>query len=175
MKIAIGSENRTKVHAVETVFSNEDMVVTTVNVPSDVAEQPMSDGETLQGAKNRARHALEKGKADVGIGLEGGVIDTNEGMYLCNWGALVDQSGIIVAAGGARIMLPEEVAEGVRAGKELAQVMDAYTKLHDVRSKQGAVGIFTDGYIDRSEMFIHVVKLLAGQYSYQLKTKGLRK
>lgn len=170
MKIAIGSTNKAKVKAVQAVFETAD--VTAISVPSGVSAQPCTDDETLRGAINRAKAAIIKAESNIGIGLEGGVMELEDGMYLCNWGAMIDRKGISVSAGGARIKLPEEVAEGVRKGSELSEVMDSYTKLHDVRSNQGAIGIFTNGLVERRKMFIHVLELLAGQYDY-LKKKGL--
>jgi inosine/xanthosine triphosphatase len=167
MKVAIGTLNPAKVQAVKSVFSSKAYVFVETDVPSDVAEQPFSDEETLKGAINRAKNALEKENADIGIGLEGGVVQTNQGLWLCNWGALVARNGMIVTAGGARIPLPKEVTEGVMSGKELGDVMDRYTGKKDVRKNEGAIGIFTNGFVNRTEMFSHVVKLLAGQYEFQ--------
>jgi inosine/xanthosine triphosphatase len=167
IKVAIGTLNPTKVQAVKSVFSNESYVFVETDVPSDVAEQPFSDEETLKGAINRARNALEKENADIGIGLEGGVVQTHQGLWLCNWGALASRNGIVVTAGGARIPLPSEVAEGVMSGKELGDVMDEYTGKRNIRKNEGAIGIFTNGYVNRTDMFIHIVKLLAGQYEFQ--------
>ncbi|MCP8967489.1 DUF84 family protein [Ectobacillus ponti] len=165
MKIAVGSLNQTKVGAVRHAAGEAEILP--VSVPSGVSNQPFSDEETMQGAVNRARHALEETGADVGIGLEGGVIETGYGLFLCNWGALVAADGTTFLAGGARIKLPDEFLQPLLAGKELSEVMDAYTRRKDIRSNEGAIGIFTAGYVNREEMFTHVAKLLIGQYTYQ--------
>jgi inosine/xanthosine triphosphatase len=164
MKIAIGSLNKTKVGAVRNVLTDEELI--SVSVPSGVADQPFSDEETMRGAMNRAKNALQKTGADVAIGLEGGVVETEHGLFLCNWGALAAQSGVTLLAGGARIKLPDEFLMPLKQGKELSEVMDEYTKRKDIRSNEGAVGIFTSGYVNREEMFTHVTKLLMGQYKY---------
>lgn len=164
MQVAIGSLNPTKVGAVRQVFGEN---ILPLSVPSDVSNQPFSDEETMKGAINRAQHALAATDADIAIGLEGGVYVTEQGLFLCNWGALVTANGEMFLAGGARIQLPPPFEQPLRQGKELSEVMDAYTLQHDIRSKEGAIGIFTSGYVGREEMFIHVVKLLAGQYHYK--------
>lgn len=87
---------------------------------------------------------------------------------LCNWGALAARGMEPIVAGGARIPLPEEIAVQLLNGAELGPVMDEYAKKQNVRKNEGAVGIFTNGQINRSEMFAHVMKLLAGQYEYQI-------
>lgn len=68
----------------------------------------LSDEETMQGAINRAKRALEDGEAPIGIGLEGGVMKTEHGLFMCNWGALATSDGKVFVAGGARITLPDD-------------------------------------------------------------------
>lgn len=172
MKVAIGSQNKTKVGAVEKVFGTMNASIIAIDVPSGVSAQPFSDEETMVGAKNRAYAALLDTNSDIGIGLEGGVMETSKGLLLCNWGVLKLKDGTEFVASGARILLPDEVANGLRQGFELSQVMDEYTSKHDVRSKEGAIGIFTYGLVDREEMFTHIVKLLIGQYLYTSQKKN---
>ena len=63
-------------------------------------------------------------------------------------------------------MLPEEIANKLRDGKELGPVMDEFTNTQNIRHTEGAVGIFTKGLIDRKSMFEHIVTLLIGQVYY---------
>lgn len=169
LTVAIGSQNKTKVEAVKRCFQANSTKLISLNVPSGVGNQPFSDEETLQGAMNRAKAALHETKADIGIGLEGGVSETKAGMLLCNWGALYTKDHQMFSAAGARIMLPVEVAEELRKGRELAQVMEDYAAKKDVRSQEGAIGIFTNERVIRKDMFAHVVNLLVGQYEYHKK------
>lgn len=167
MKVAVGSRNPVKVGAVKSTFSDIMSACYELEVPSGVSDQPLSDEETIEGAINRARACLGVVEdADIGIGLEGGVVDTELGMFVCNWGAISDRSGNLVVSGGARFLLPQEVAAGVRAGRELGPVMDDYTQTKDVRKKEGAIGIFTNGRITRQDMYAHLVMALRGQYEY---------
>ncbi len=163
MKIAVGSKNPAKVNAVREVVQSLGWEVQGVDVPSKVSAQPFTDSETRKGAFNRAKACVALGY-DLGIGLEGGVEDTEEGLFLCNWGALVTKDEETYFASGAKIVLPEEISTKVRAGSELGDVMAAYTDQKDVRKKEGAVGIFTSGRITRSDMFAHIVNLLIGQF-----------
>ena len=45
--------------------------------------------------------------------------------------------------------------------------MDSYVKKHNVRQNEGAIGIFTNGLVDRTQMFSELSTLLIGQYLYQ--------
>ncbi|MBT2656970.1 DUF84 family protein [Bacillus sp. ISL-18] len=170
MRIVIGSKNPAKITAVQNSFRQEDIEFISIDIPSGVNDQPFSDEETIQGAVNRAVGALNQGNGDIGIGLEGGVQETSHGLLLCNWGALAVSGREPVIAGGARFLLPEEVAARLRAGEELGPVMDDYAKKNNVRKHEGAVGIFTNGLVNRIDMFTHVTSLLVGQFSYYSQT-----
>ncbi|GAB3065527.1 DUF84 family protein [Virgibacillus ainsalahensis] len=164
MNIIIGSKNPTKIKAVQEVFPT--YKVTSLDVPSNISAQPFSDVETRKGAINRAIQCTETGEGIIGIGLEGGVMYVDNSLFLCNWGALVTPDRRIHTASGARILLPKEIEEQLKKGVELGDVMDSYAKKEDVRKKEGSIGVFTNDLISRQEMFVHVVKLLRGQWEY---------
>ncbi|MEC2224443.1 DUF84 family protein [Heyndrickxia faecalis] len=174
MIIAIGSTNPAKVSAVRKAFEvldGQKIEFVAAGVPSGVKEQPFSDEETLQGAINRSRAVLAAKNADIGIGLEGGVVETPHGLFLCNWGALVVEGEEPFIAGGARIPLPEEIAVRLRAGEELGPVMENYAKKENVRKKEGAIGVFTNELVTRGDMFTHITKMLLGQFLYQKRVE----
>ncbi|TMU86058.1 DUF84 family protein [Bacillus sp. BHET2] len=166
MKIAIGTTNPAKVQAIQKAFlaHYEDVQFQQIKTESYVSDQPLSDQETIEGALNRAKGVLRATDSDVGIGLEGGVSDSLYGMFLCNWGALVDSRGNEIIGGGARIPLPIDISYELKAGKELGPLMDEYTQRTGIRQKEGAIGVYTNGLITREEMFSHVVQLLIGQW-----------
>ena len=92
MKILIGTNNKAKTKAVQTVSSMyyPDAQFENREVASLVSDQPMSQEETRQGAINRAKQLMEGNRSILfGIGLEGGVNEIEGLMYICNWGALV--------------------------------------------------------------------------------------
>ncbi|GAA0378851.1 DUF84 family protein [Bacillus horti] len=170
-EIYVGSRNQAKLKAVELAIQElkqkgVDMPtfqVIGVDVPSGVAAQPYSDEETISGALNRCLELKKNYPASLCIGLEGGVQRNHEGLFVCNWGVLLDEHGKKYVASGARVKLPEEVAEGLDNGKELSEMMELYSKRKDIRSKEGAIGILTEGLLDRSTMFAQVTLLLFGQ------------
>lgn len=73
--------------------------------------------------------------AEIGLGLEGGVMEMADGMYLCNWGAVADSEGNIFSAAGARILLPNDVVQGLKQGKELGTLMGELTNDPEIRKK----------------------------------------
>lgn len=164
MDIIIGSKNPTKVKAVQSVFSTDQVQM--LDVESEVSAQPFSDEETRRGAINRAQQCASSITHTIGIGLEGGVMYVNKELFLCNWGALVTAEGDTFTAGGARMKLPEAIGEQLHKGKELGEIIDSYAKKNAVRNQEGAIGIFTKDLISRQTMFQHIVLMLKGQLKY---------
>jgi non-canonical (house-cleaning) NTP pyrophosphatase len=66
------------------------------------------------------------------------------------------------------MQLPEAVAGMLRHDKkELAEAMEVYTNQKNIRKKEGAIGIFTNGHVDRTAMFYQVVLMLKGQLDFR--------
>lgn len=166
MKIGIGTTNNAKCSAVRQEWAKhfKESTFQEYQVSSGVSEQPFGDSETFTGAKNRALNVLKLSDADIAFGLEGGVKEQEDTLFICNWGVLATKEGRIFVAGGAQIPLPEEVAQPIREGAELGPIMEAFTKREGIRHKEGAVGVFTNGLVNRSDMFEHIIRLLIGQY-----------
>lgn len=168
MKIGIGSSNPAKIKAADpflAYFKEAELLSYSSN--SLVSAQPFSDEETKEGAINRAKDCVKQG-ASIGLGFEGGVMEMEDGMYLCNWGAVADKDGNVFSAAGARILLPHSIVEGLKEGQELGTLMGEFTQDPEIRKKDGAIGVFTSGMLTRSEMFLHISTILLGQYVYHL-------
>ncbi|MFQ5858448.1 MAG: inosine/xanthosine triphosphatase [Anaerolineae bacterium] len=161
MKVAIGSTNPVKARAVEAVMRAVyvDVEIDAVAVASGVPDQPFGDEQTRQGAVNRARRALDQAGADLGVGLEGGLIETEYGLMTCAWCAIVDGEGTLGIGGGVNVLLPPAVVERIKQGSELGDAMDQVTGMRDTKRRMGAVGVLTDGLTDRQEVYEHLVKM----------------
>jgi inosine/xanthosine triphosphatase len=155
LHIAVGSENPAKIKAVHLAFAKMglEVSITGIQAPSGVSDQPISDDETMRGALNRAKHVITQGKFDYGIGLEGGVEETAYGLFLCNFGAVVKSSGAYHIGGGVRVLLPVSIANEIRKGKELGNIIDHWSGKQNIAKKEGTIGVLTKGHIDRSDMF----------------------
>ncbi|RME57387.1 MAG: inosine/xanthosine triphosphatase [Caldilineae bacterium] len=153
MRIAVGSTNPTKVAAAERAARRlwPEAEILPVAVVSGVSEQPLTDEETIRGAINRAQQARIALDADVGMGVEGGVQDTSVGMFVGGWAAVVDSHGTLGVGAGGRLLLPERLAAQIRQGAELGPLMDRFTGAQNVKHNQGAIGVFTDGLILRTD------------------------
>jgi len=160
--IAVGSTNPIKIAAVKaaTVLCWPEATYFSAESSSGVSEQPWGDMETRRGAVNRARDALRDAReATLGVGLEGGLSESEFGVMACAWCAVVDRTGRIGIGGSVNFLLPEVVARRVREGWELGPAMDALSGIPDSKKKMGAVGILTNGLLDRQAAYEHIVKL----------------
>ena len=103
--IAVASGNPVKVaaaaEAFRRMFPDQTVSIRSLSVPSDVAEQPLSDEETLLGARNRARHAQAAcPEADFWVGIEGGVQWHGPELSAFAWVAVRSAAGLGKARSG---------------------------------------------------------------------------
>ncbi|KAJ3203929.1 hypothetical protein HDU67_009855 [Dinochytrium kinnereticum] len=148
--VAVGSTNRAKLASVEQalqkVFPSESphgLQVIGTNVASGVRDQPLSDDETMTGAINRARSALEMTpNADLGVGIEGGIHKIGERWFESGWVAVIDSTGKMGLGTSARYEISAKIMERIHAGQELADIMDDMTGTKEVRHNAGAMGVF---------------------------------
>lgn len=149
--IAVGSGNPVKLAAAKAVLSwaAPGASVTARAVPSGVPDQPFGDDETIAGARERAIRAREALDADLGVGLEGGVVDGPAGMRSCAWCVVVHRDGREGIGGSLAMPLPDAVAAMIRGGEELGHAMDKLVAERGTKHGKGAVGILTAGRIDR--------------------------
>lgn len=153
--IAVGSGNPVKVAAARAVLAWAAPAATIVShaVASGVPDQPFGDDETIAGARTRAQRAREAADADLGVGLEGGVVDGPGGMRTCAWCVVVHRDGREGVGGSLAMPLPEAVAAMIRDGDELGHAMDRLVAERGTKHGKGAVGILTAGRIDRQAAY----------------------
>ena len=155
-RIAVGSTNPVKIGAVRAVITSRwpDARVDGIAVASTVSDQPFGDDETIRGAVARAIAARESLDADLGVGIEGGVVEQPDGtMRTCAWAAIVDARAGKASAARCRCRLPARRSRVIRQGVELGHAMDRLIGAHDTKQGAGAVGILTDGLVDRQRAY----------------------
>lgn len=165
LQVIVASRNPVKVAAVDAafpkVFPGRQFRVRGIGVPSGVADQPLSDLETLRGAEARAAGAASsEPQADYWIGIEGGIEERHEpdGMAAFAW-VVVRSGASIGRARSGTFFLPPEVARLVRRGMELGEADDVVFGRSNSKQEEGAVGLLTGGVIDRSSLYEHAVIL----------------
>jgi len=126
-----------------------------VEVDSKVGAQPSSEREMYRGALHRAGEALRRlPAAHYGVGLEGGVLDGEDGMWALAWAVVVDRSGRIGKGKTGHFLLPAGVARLVREeGLELGDADDRFFGRSNSKQKEGAIGILSDGRLSRQGLY----------------------
>lgn len=183
MHLFVGSTNPVKVNAVTIAASESwpEAAVTGFEVASGISEQPMSDEETRQGAVNRAKNALTQGLSQIsssvdtslqalGIGMEGGVflrtdatdLSQRNELWSTVWAAVVDTQGNLFETNGARFKIPDPIAQPILEGQEMGPVVGALFGDMDAKKKNGAIGLVTNNFIDRTEEYTGIIKLALG-------------
>lgn len=176
MQIAVGSTNQVKVNAVIEAVRHTwpEAVVTGFETESGISEQPNTDEETKTGSINRAIQALSflqqthsgtlygREESMLGVGLEGGVDETEDGLVNVVWCSVVDAGENIFSSSGARFVLPDIIARKIRAGEEMGPVMDELLGDKDTKKKQGMLGTVTKGFYNRTEEYASIARLTIG-------------
>jgi inosine/xanthosine triphosphatase len=174
MRIVVGSKNPVKVESVREGFARywPDLEVVGMEMNSGVSAQPLSELETINGARQRAYGVLKADPhADYGVGVEGGVTEVNptssnwtgsrggtkSKLFECAWVAIVHRDGREGLAGGLYFELPEKIANEIREGGELGPLMDQFTGKTNVKQGAGAIGIFSQGELDRKTAYVQIV------------------
>lgn len=164
LKIVVASLNPVKVGAVKAAFlaqfPSPELDLIPLSVRSDVPDQPMSDEETRQGARNRVRNSRkEYPEADYWVGLEGG-LDTIGGKLLAfAWMAISDQSATISETRSATLPLPPAIQNLVESGQELGEANDMVFSTVNSKQGGGAFGLLTDGLYTREEIYTQTLVL----------------
>jgi inosine/xanthosine triphosphatase len=160
-RVIVGSENPVKLAAVRAVVArcSPEAVIVGVAAASGVPDQPWGDAETRAGAAERARRALASDRhADLGVGIEGGVVrEPDGGVMSCAWAAIVDRGGVVSVGGSLAMPLPPAVVALLDAGVELGHAMDQVAGTTGTKHGGGAVGLLTAGLISRQDAYEHLV------------------
>ncbi len=153
MKIAVGTTNPVKLQAVHAVFAllfpDKTCEVLGVKVSSGVNDQPMSDTESVKGARTRAKAAFQAIKgADFGVGLEGGLEQVENLWFTGNIACVVSNSKTGYGM-SPKVLIPQELMDEISNGHDLSEAMHTVTGIADIGKKQGLLGYVTMGHITR--------------------------
>ncbi|AUT88285.1 non-canonical purine NTP phosphatase [Vibrio parahaemolyticus] len=159
-KVVIASLNPAKINAVKSAFQSafpqQAFEFVGISVPSEVADQPMTNEETHRGALNRVKNAkVEMPTADFYVGLEAGI----EGNVTFAW-MVIESDTHRGESRSASLMLPPEVLAQLADANELGDVMDKVFGTENVKQKGGAISLLTQNQLTRSSVY-HQALILA--------------
>ncbi len=159
-KVVIASLNPAKINAVKSAFQSafpqQAFEFVGIIVPSEVADQPMTNEETHRGAVNRVKNAkVEMPTADFYVGLEAGI----EGNVTFAW-MVIESDTHRGESRSASLMLPPEVLAQLADANELGDVMDKVFGTENIKQKGGAISLLTQNQLTRSSVY-HQALILA--------------
>ncbi|MFY2509597.1 inosine/xanthosine triphosphatase [Vibrio pectenicida] len=159
-KVVITSLNPAKSKAVKSafkkVFSSQNFDFLAIQVPSGVADQPMSNDETYRGAINRVQNAKQvHPNADYYVGLEAGI----EGNATFAW-MVIESTKRRGESRSASLILPPLVLKNLLNANELGDVMDDVFGTENIKQKGGAISLLTQDILTRSDVY-HQALILA--------------
>lgn len=154
MKVVVGSTNKGKIEAVklafEKVWPKEKIEVSGISVSSGVSKQPMDVEEGIEGARNRAKNAMEKDKkADYAVGAEGGVYQIGNTYLECGWIVVLDQNGNEGIGSSPHLLVAPEILAFIAKGMELTDAMGKVIEKTPDKEKEGYFGYMTNDVITR--------------------------
>lgn len=161
MKIIVASTNPVKIEATFLGFTSyfAGVEVEGVSVESGVSDQPMTDAETLRGARNRVENIKQHFvDADFWVGIEGGIQKDENVLTAFAWVVILNRS----KKGESRttsFQLPIKVQELIEQGIELGVANDILFEKENSKQKMGAVGILSNEQISRTQLYTQSVQL----------------
>lgn len=170
--IYVGSINPVKVNAALNTLSDtleHDFDAEGISVESGVAEQPMSEAETREGAINRVKAMLslhEGGFPDSWyVAIEGGVDVFEDGPATFAYVAIYHEGHWSVTR-SASLPLPVAVFQALQRGEELGPVMDALFDTVNVKQKGGAIGLLTLNHATRQSVYEVALTLAMAKFHF---------
>lgn len=162
IRLVVASTNPVKQAAALTGFQklwpDQQFEVSGLAAQSGVADQPMTDDETLQGAVNRvAAIKAQEPTADYWIGIEGGAMERGNELTGFVWVVIEDKKGMVGKGRGAEFSLPAKIHELVKSGKELGVATDEVFEMHNSKQTIGTVGKLTNSVVTRTDLYEQAV------------------
>lgn len=165
MLVAVGSQSRVKINATLRAAKRLGLhcQIKPVNVESGVRRQPLG-AESLAGARNRARRALGLSKADLGVGIEGGLLEFLGSYYIGAVCCVVDRKGAEGLSTTPMVRAPSGLVRRLKTGEELGDVMDELMNTTGTKHGPGAIGIMTGGKLTRTQAYEDAVMLALSRF-----------
>ncbi|CAN5368539.1 inosine/xanthosine triphosphatase [soil metagenome] len=161
-KIMVASMNPVKINATgagfRRMFPDDDFSVEGTAVESGVKEQPIGSDETYQGALNRLTSVQARSTdVDYWVAIEGGVEIHGDDIEVSAWIIIKSKDGRSGKAKSAMFVLPSEMAQHVRNGKEVGTATDIVFGQKNSKQGGGSIGVLTNDVITRTSYYEEAV------------------
>ncbi|GEA09776.1 inosine/xanthosine triphosphatase [Alteromonas sp. KUL49] len=170
--IYVGSQNPVKIDAALNTLNDvleADFQAVGLAVPSGVADQPMTEEETRQGAINRVEACLIAHDGGVNnawyVAIEGGVDVFEDGPATFAY-VVIYNNGRWSVGRSANLPLPVSVYQALQQGEELGTVMDALFNTHNIKQQGGAIGLLTHHHVTRQSVYEVALSLAMAKFHF---------
>lgn len=156
INIIVGSTNPVKINAAQstiaTFYPDATIQCQGIHAPSLVADQPMTEQETKQGAINRIKYCQSHHTADFYFAMEGGVDLSVQGPATFAYLVIATPNNVSIGR-SASLPLPLKVYQALQQGEELGHVMDRLFNTHNIKQQGGAISLLTQGQATRESTY----------------------
>ena len=164
MEIVIASLNPVKINAVREAFSHHfpaiELDFQPMQTESGVSDQPLSDQETRQGARNRAQNARQnRPGANYWVGLEGGVENIDGQLMAFAWMSVLGSCDTLSVARSVSLPLPPAIKRLMDEGLELGEANDRVFSTVNSKHAGGAFGLLTHGRYTRESVYVQTLSI----------------
>lgn len=156
MKIAIGTTSELKVRALRDALEriNIEAEMLPVKTSSGIADQPFGFEEIIKGATTRAENSLNEVGADIGVGVENGLVEIGGDYFDVACVIIKTKDGNKSAAFSPAILIPEWIIKKIK--EENTEVGEITKALSGDTEKDG-FKYFTNGAITRKEALFQAI------------------
>jgi inosine/xanthosine triphosphatase len=169
INICVGSLNPVKVNATKLAFKNyfKKIVVFKIKADSKIPNQPIGIDMIINGAKNRAKFALnylinekEISKNIFGIGIEAGLVPISNaisGYMDFQFCVIIDENQRITLGSGVSFEYPKSVIEQILEDrkKEIGEIIGKLAGNINLKNEAGAISFLSKKKINRTEILTH--------------------
>lgn len=163
MNVLVGSKNPVKIASVTNAFSLyfDNPNVIGIDVNSNVPAQPVNE-QTFIGAKNRCIELFNYSKqnnldVDYFVGIEGGISLIHNVWFSYGCVCIANKNQSFSYGTSPMFMLPNNIINRLLNGEELGLVMDELFNHNNSKQNLGAIGILSNGVINRTELYYYGV------------------
>ncbi len=157
MRIAVGSVNPVKIAAAAAGFAAvwpaDSLECDGCRVASGVGDQPMSNIESIRGARTRAEQARDALDADYGVGIESGLEEIDGGWFSTGWVVIVNRAGDEGISSSMMRPVPLPSMQLVHQGVELGVANDIVFGTTNSKQASGMIGLLTNAVLTREAVF----------------------
>lgn len=157
-RIVVCSKNPVKVASIRNAFKalKIDIIISSISCPSSVADQPMSEEEALQGARNRIVYARGlKKDSDIFIAIESGIRFCKLTKKYFDFSYTVVQGKNTVdesVSKSTEFEIEKDIINLVKQGNDLDQASSLFYKIKNLGKSLGISGISSNRIIPRKTL-----------------------